>query len=348
MNFKTRRVTTSSGVTFETPLLVPSLSSRAHGAIHSTEGGRLASVPCSLVHSKHLLGGIEESLLVSAFDIKYGFLADSDAFRADFARSRYAQPRVFMIDSGWYEKSASITGSIHLDDQVKAGRWRYADYLEVVDGLDPNIQAIVVSSDHKGSYGEQISRAQSFFGARPALGSTFLLKPEGRTRFHDLRKLSDVDVANLRSFTIVGLAEKDLGDNLLERMLAVARLRERMDQQGVEIPIHLFGGLDPLYTPLYFAAGAEIFDGVGWLRYSYRDGVAMNRESSIILDDGQSGKSFLFALLSASLRNLDVMRTLTEDLRLFAASNGNWSKFRTHGESLRRVYEQFAERSGRS
>ena len=38
-------------------------------------------------------------------------------------------------------------------------------------------------------------------------------------------------------------------------MTNVAKLRELLDRADVDVPIHVFGALDPLYTPLYYAAG---------------------------------------------------------------------------------------------
>ena len=40
--------------------------------------------PCSIVHSLSLISGIEESLLISAYDIKHDLLADGDAFKTGF------------------------------------------------------------------------------------------------------------------------------------------------------------------------------------------------------------------------------------------------------------------------
>ena len=74
----------------------------------------------------------------------------------------------------------------------------------------------------------------------------------------------------LRTFDIVGVTEREIGESIHDRLVNIARLRKSLNAAEVTIPIHVFGGLDPLLTPLYFAAGAEIFDGLGWLRYAYQ------------------------------------------------------------------------------
>ena len=59
----------------------------------------------------------------------------------------------------------------------------------------------------------------------------------------------------------------------MERILNIAKLRYALDDAGIDAPIHVFGALDPVSSGAYFIAGAEIFDGLTWLRYSYDDQV---------------------------------------------------------------------------
>ncbi len=49
-------------------------------------------------------------------------------------------------------------------------------------------------------------------------------------------------------------------------MQNIAKLRKALDKAGLNIPLHVFGSLDTVTTPLYFLAGADIFDGLTWLR----------------------------------------------------------------------------------
>jgi hypothetical protein len=296
------------------------------------------------VHSDTLTNAIDEALLISAYDIRHGLIADSETLKSGFADSRYAKPLVLIIDSGWYEKREPLGGPF-VEGLEDAKPWEETDYEMTIDELDEELRAIVVSWDHSGSYGEQIDRAQDFFGARQRFASTILLKPPGESRFHDLRKLSGEDVANLRAFEIVGLTEKELADTFLHRLETLARLRRLLDAEEVQAPIHVFGGLDPLITPLYFAAGGEVFDGLGWLRYAYREGVAMSRETATILD-GQVSKRWFQALTSVSLQNLDFMRNLTDELRVFAHSRGDWSKISTRGAVFKPIYGRLDEKVG--
>jgi len=344
---RSRRIRLSNGIEFDTPLLVPALSSRATGPIPyaRSPGSKPELTTCSIVHSDTLTNAIDEALLISAYDIRHGLIADSETLKSGFADSRYAKPLVLIIDSGWYEKRGDPLGGPFVEGLDDAKPWEEADYQMTIDGLDDEVRAIVVSWDHSGSYGEQIDRAQDFFGARRRFASTILLKPPGESRFHDLGKLSGEDVANLRGFGIVGVTEKELADALLDRLKTLARLRRLLDEEEVQAPIHVFGGLDPLVTPLYFAAGGEVFDGLGWLRYAYREGVAMSRESATILD-GQVSKRWFQALTFVSLQNLDVIRNLTDELRVFAHSQGDWSKVSTRGAVFKTICDRLDEKVG--
>ncbi|WP_439373037.1 hypothetical protein [Bradyrhizobium sp. DASA03120] len=75
----------------------------------------------------------------------------------------------------------------------------------------------------------------------------------------------------MRLFDIVGVTEKEAGDTFFERLAFVARLRALLDANNVHKPIHVFGGLDPFMTPLYFLAGADVVDGLTWLRMAFSD-----------------------------------------------------------------------------
>ncbi|TYL86102.1 hypothetical protein [Bradyrhizobium cytisi] len=67
------------------------------------------------------------------------------------------------------------------------------------------------------------------------------------------------------------MTEKEAGDTFVERLTFVARLRALLDANDVYKPIHVFGGLDPFMAPLYFLAGADVVDGLTWLRMAFSD-----------------------------------------------------------------------------
>ena len=343
---RVRRIRLRNGVELSTPLLIPSLSSRAIGRLpsRSLSQGDSELEPCSIFHSESLIDGIEESLLISAYDIHHGFLAKSTTFKSGFTRSPYAQSRILLIDSGWYEKGGFSTDKQFGDNQYESLPWEESDYRYTIDSLDSDMRPIVVSWDQFGTYPEQVAAGQNFFGGRSTIASTLLLKPPNDSGLHDLDKFSGDDFANLRAFDVIGVTDREMGETVIDRLVNIARLRRSLDEKGVESPLHIFGGLDPLYTPLYFAAGGELFDGLGWLRYSYREGVAMHRDAAAVLDR-QITKRKIPNLHSVSLQNLDELRRLSEDLRLFAHDNCNWEHL-SRGDILEQIFGTLQERLG--
>lgn len=343
---RVRSIPLRNGTVISTPMLVPSFSSRATGPIRYQQSpcATPEPTPCSLIHSDSLIYGIEESLLISAYDIHHGLLVDSSSFQCGFNRSRYALPKVLFIDSGWYEKTGNSPDKQFGENRHLPMRWEQSDYRDVVDSLDKDLTAILVSWDHFGSYGEQIAAGQSFLSNRDNHASALLLKPPRNSSIHDLDKLSGEDFSNLRAFDIIGVTEREIGESVIERLVNIAKLRRGLDSADVVAPIHVFGGLDPLYTPLYFAAGGELFDGLGWLRYTYREGVAMHRDTAAILDR-QIDRRRIPNSLRSCLRNLDELRRLSDDLRRFAHQNSDWKQL-ARGEVLEPIFESLQERLG--
>jgi hypothetical protein len=62
-------------------------------------------------------------------------------------------------------------------------------------------------------------------------------------------------------------------------MQNIARIRMALDKAKLDIPIHVFGSLDTVTTPMYFLAGADIFDGLTWLRFAYQDGQTIYKQN---------------------------------------------------------------------
>jgi len=86
-------------------------------------------------------------------------------------------------------------------------------------------------------------------------------------------------LGDLSEFNIIGVTEKELGDSMLTRLVNTAKLRRALDARGSKQLIHIFGSLDPIACPLFFMAGADIFDGLTWLRYGYHQGMAVYRQN---------------------------------------------------------------------
>jgi hypothetical protein len=330
-----------AGAEIETPLLVPAISSKALGPIELKQPNKAAQLrPASQVHTDILIPSITEAVLISAYDIRYGFVAHASAFQKGFESSPYAAVKVIFIDSGWYEKTVGLaTGHWYHEVGDQPLPFGHEDYTGVVDALDKHLAAVLVSWDNPGTYVDQMKAAQDFFGSRPRFSSNILLKPSRTRRYHQFNELSGADAARLRAFDVVGVTEKELGESLLTRLTSLGQLRRIMDEAQVEAPIHVFGGLDPLVTPLYVAVGAEIFDGLSWLRYGFRDGLSISADNASLLERTYS-KNFPASISHMQLTNLTALEQLTQELKVFIDQDCDWSKMR-RGEDLRPAYEAF-------
>jgi len=337
------RQITLAGADIETPLLVPAISSKALGPISLGRTSRRKDtvVPASYVHTETFVRGMDQAVLISAYDIHHKLIANAEALRSGFENSLYAGPRLLIIDNGWYEKSVGPeSGQWYYDAGGQGLEFGEDDYIALVDNLDPNVAALVVAWDRvedDRKYDSQIEMAQDFFGNRKRFSAEILLKPQGTRRFHDFRDLSASTAARLRAFDVVGVTEKELGDTVTKRLVSLAQLRMCLDGAKAQQPIHVFGGLDPLATPLYFAAGAEIFDGLTWLRYAFWDGRSIYREATPILTR-QYDKRFAVAVADTQLKNLDALAELTRELKVWLHNDMDWSKLR-NGELLQPAFE---------
>lgn len=323
MSAQIRSLRLVSGQQVATPLLVPSFSSRGFGVIRGTEGQPERSELSEAL--EFFADRLTESFLVSAYDLHHQLLAAGDDLaNPDWTRSPLSGPEVIFIDSGGYEVRPNVDAGELVQDLREPKRWSESDYATLLDQLpEAASNCAAVGWDRpRTPYEEQLRAAQSLLGARPALTPVVLLKPtQGST--HSLREL-EAERSRLAFFAVIGVTEHELGSTLLERVLAVAELRDILTRASLVTPIHIFGALDPLFVPLYFAAGADIFDSLTWLRYAYWHGLALHREQGPLLGGliEQRGDVRRYTTLASNLSYLGQLQTR---LSRFVAEGGDWS-----------------------
>lgn len=267
---------------------------------------------------------MHDALLISAYDLHREVLVDAAELLSG-APSLYDGPRLLIIDSGGYEnlprfvEQADGTVAPHRTD------WSAEQYEDVLGRLPDALDIAIVSFDsyaEQPAYGAQVETANALFARFPDRLGICLLKPPGRDRKLNVRKLSP-HLPDLANASVVGVTEKELGDSLRERISTVARLRCALDEAKITAPIHVFGGLDPIMTPLFFAAGAEIFDGLTWLRYGYFAGLSVYQETAALMRDDLESRELVRRHLT-ELQNLRAMRSLQNALRRLHRE-GDWS-----------------------
>ncbi|WP_342148083.1 hypothetical protein [Methylorubrum sp. SB2] len=233
-------------VVVEGPLVVPSYSSKALPRI---------SVSTAL---KMTADFIVSPVLVSAYDIRH-HAVDPRRF----------QVPLIIVDSGGYEGLVDDEGRRRGGNPDHAAfEWSAEIYAETLAEIEIDVPVIAVSYDRTSlSIGRQIEAALD--ERRSRFGSAFLLKPMDGERL-TIESVTE-HVPLLDGFDVIGVTEKEAGSSLIERLTFVARLRALLDECGVDKPIHAFGALDPFMTPLYFLAGADIVDGLTWLRFEFSE-----------------------------------------------------------------------------
>jgi hypothetical protein len=124
----------------------------------------------------------------------------------------------------------------------------------------------------------------------------------------------------------------------------IAKLRRLLDERGVDVPIHVFGSLDTLYTPLYFLAGAEIFDGLTWLRYAYHEGHTLYAEALALLQ-GDVELRWDQRGARVHVNNLDYLQRLSRRMKRYLSS-GDLSVFGPIAPTLSATYSALMSELG--
>ncbi len=303
-----------TGVPIPLPMLVPAFTSK--GFHNEKKDGTGRSVIANALTGSTTL--IKESLLVSAYDIHHGYIPKP---------GNYLHGKVLaFVDSGGYELAADWDSTEPKQGKNRPRSFHEKDYRRVLSSLPDNIPIMIANFDwgsRKNQLSTQIREAQRLFAdfEKPGFLTSFIMKP-GRSK---LLKLDNMlpQLEKLRAFKCIGVVEKELGENLLDRLVMVAKLRQALTEREITLPIHIWGGLDPIATPLYFFAGADIFDGVSWLRYAYHNGVAVCRESHcVLLNDVGLGAAGKQSQALTMAKNIIFLGRMQEQLCKFADRNG--------------------------
>lgn len=323
-----------SGVTVKTPLLVPSFSSK--GFRFDRKG------KCEIKDVfKNTAEILIESMLVSAYDIYYGHLPKPNRFPCT--------PTLTFVDSGGYETGADHDFSAIFRHNHKIATWNLERLKSVLRSWPDRVPAVFVNYD-KGSAGkpllQQIEDARELFSRYPKHLHNFLIKPTRRCEglLSNTIRTSQPVLKELHDFHVIGMTEKELGHTMLDRMETVATLRRNLDAATIASPIQIFGALDPLSSCLYFLAGAEIFDGLTWLRFAYSNGRCVYTRNYGVLHEGVDGHDdFIDSKIFSN--NYSELRKLQLSLKDFISTH-KFEKLSPHSDFLSGAYDSLIARIG--
>ena len=319
---KIREIRAGGKVIEKTPLLVPSFSSKGFWDIRQVYN--------------EVQPLIDRPILVSAYDIFYEKIDRPDD-----------PAGLIILDSGGYEASKDADLSDYGDYSPNPQEWNEELFAKVISSWDIPEPTVFVSYDHPDrriTFGEQITDALGALPGDQNSAREILLKPESEgQRFLDIGALLK-HVESLAGFDLLGVTEKELGGNTAERMRNIAALRRGLDSIGCEIPIHIFGSLDTFNTVLYFLSGADVFDGLTWLRFSFFEGhtlykhVHASRNYGLEISVDELDPACWFD-------NYQYLRQLERSMRKYTGS-GEFSEFEWNAEELDRAYKHVVENKG--
>lgn len=324
------------GMAIDLPRLVPSFTSKGFPFFKDKNTKKRHSEATLALEMMNPF--IKDSILVSAYDLHHGYLRKPRQF--------FSGKELVIIDSGGYELSADWDSTEPNQGPNKPEPFSEEDYIAIIKGLPKKLPFAITNCDWsmKGiSTEDQILAAQELFNQFPKFLHNFLVKPTGEKKYLDINDLVR-HAGKFRRFHILGVTEKELGKDIIERLVNLAKLRAGMDREKINNPIHIWGGLDPIFSPLYFFAGAELFDGVSWLRYAYRKGVAVYRDCYGVLNNGiETPLDHVRAL--ALNHNLTYLQELTTCFRRFVDEKGeSFSMFNWQSKEFEKAYNVLSTR----
>ena len=156
----------SSGVTIETPLLVPSFSSK--GFQFNKDGESEITIALEITSEV-----LYESMLVSAYDIFHEHIPKPENLKG--------LPEIVFLDSGGYETSDEHELSSVFRHAVPIKEWNESKLKVVFDSWPAHIPAVFVNFDHgsvRKSLKSQIDSARKLLKKYPKHLHDLILKPE--------------------------------------------------------------------------------------------------------------------------------------------------------------------------
>ena len=312
---------------FRTPLLVPSYSSKGF-----PEVGHILELTQQFVDSQ---------ILVSAYDLHYGHISEETDLNF---------PPLLIVDSGGYE--ASQDRAMQDPERVSVVDYQPVEWSEalhngIVESWDVLPPTIFVSYDHPSKripLDEQIANALKFGSGNGQINRELLLKPSTTTSHY--LKVEEI-CANARKFApfvAIGVTEDEIGKNLLERMLNIGKIRQALTSASLETPIHVFGSLDTITTLLYFVMGADVFDGLTWLRYGYYDGATVYKQNLAALKFAP--KTHVKRVDQECWHhNYLYLQEMQQRMRSFL-NDGDFAKFKDYSTEIEELFEAAVEEIG--
>ena len=281
---------------------------------------------------KHSLPHVP-SYLLSLYD--YEYIIPSELISTEDSKIR-------IWDSGGYETMFCSTC-----ESSMSKKWDENTYLQAANRIPWNGLDVLVNYDtpcEPRCIQQQIERSLDLYTkVKGAYARDLLIHVPDNT---DPYVLAETLRPYTNEFQILGLTEKEIAPTWAHGVYFINRLRSALSVLDTKryIPIHVFGCFD-LKTVVRFAlAGADIFDGLTWLRYLFLNGdVLYQREIQYAIPIEQLLTANLE--LSMILHNVRNMERLCSDL-IYAIYTNDMEKFDEEMSDINKVLEYFNEQEG--
>lgn len=254
--------------------------------------------------------------LISAWDLAKGYIP----------ASAVSDTNVVIIDSGGYE--ANVGWATDASNMC----WSDVRYRQILTNIDDEANVVAVNYDRWATLEEQIKGAMEDVSCAPGAASDFLIKPTSTREIVNIPRLCH-SAGELNRFDILGIAAREIGNSFIARCRSIVMLRDILGDAGLDIPIHVFGAISPAEVLTYFFCGADIFDGLNWLRYAYRKSGILPMEEAVLedmkwnqndydlhLDEWTNNLTFLYRLQQA-MRHSAATATIADLCREFPVAS---------------------------
>ncbi len=283
------------------PFFIPSFSSKGNLLI-PCEDGTYVSDNYDLLQVLDVR--VSNTYLLSAYDIFHGLMPQNPN---DWPYTDY-----LFIDSGGYEISDTYDLSERNKFNYNVLAWDMEKMKQVYHTVTScakfSSATIVLSSyDLMAPFKEQLDAAIKLAQDFPDALINFIIKPA--FSFKQLLKHIEENIEYLHQISILGLTEKELGNTVQTRLLNLISLKQLLNSLNWDGKIHIFGGLDPSLSTLYYFAGADIFDGLSWQRMRYQTNSTLWDPFSFKISRDEFENKFYMMV-----DNLSVLRDLANDL----------------------------------
>lgn len=188
---------------------------------------------------------------------------------------RLFDTRMVIFDSGGYEVSSELPEDNLYFNYPGILKWNEEMYVNCANKYVLS-NSILVSYDRSDlDISDQFKMANLLYNdINKEFKRDYLIKNVNHIKIGEL--IENIK-ENLDIIDFIGFTEKDF-KNIYSATSFIYKVRSKLNLLNKYVPIHIFGCMEPRSIKPLFLAGADIFDGISWLRYSLNNGYACHRK----------------------------------------------------------------------